>query len=84
VPETEDINYKDIAYIAITIGICVAIKFSGMTLTTILMLNGTLIGFLITYALPIGLHIKCVFFSKSNAETELVNLPPIGVYSNRY
>jgi uncharacterized ion transporter superfamily protein YfcC len=56
-------NAKDIAYIAVVVSVCIAIKFSELSLSTIIALNGTLLGFMFTYVLPIGLHIKCVYFS---------------------
>jgi hypothetical protein len=70
---------------AIAICICVAVKFSGLPLTAILALNGTLLSFVFTYVLPIGLLIKCVYFKEPAAESKLRSLPPLEeVYNKSY
>lgn len=56
-------NYKDWIYIGVVVLICFGVKISGMSLETILALNGTIFGFFFIYLLPISLHVKCVFFS---------------------
>jgi hypothetical protein len=74
-------NVKDWLYIGIVILICFGVKISKISLETILALNGTFFGFFFIYMLPIGLHVKCVFFTRtiiaspSNPAIEMISLP---------
>jgi uncharacterized membrane protein len=84
-------NAKDIAYIATLVVICIVVSLLKVSLTTILALNGTIIGFAFTYVLPISLHARCIFSKKTTmpAQIELVNIPPmnpqpIQIENNRY
>jgi hypothetical protein len=68
---------RDVAYIATIVLVCIGVKFSNVSLTTILTINGTILGFACIYVLPIGLHVKCIFFTQPSPLIELINMQPI-------
>lgn len=61
--ETKEVSFKDIAYILLVVGICLAIDLSGVPLSTILSINGTVFGFLFIYFMPISIYVKCYYFA---------------------
>lgn len=48
------------AYIAASMLLYVGINFFGMTLKTMLAVNGSVFGFLFIYVLPSVVHLKCI------------------------
>ena len=49
-------------YVGITIFVSLIIKLTNLSADIIIELNGSIISFIFVYFIPIGLHIKCVYF----------------------
>lgn len=49
---------------AATIFISLVIRLTEVKASIIIELNGSIVSFFFIYLIPIGLHLKCVYFSK--------------------
>ena len=52
------------------IGICLIIGVFKVSITDIININGSVIGFLFIYFMPALLHVKCMYFSKGKRPFE--------------
>ncbi len=55
-------KWKDRVYASILILLFCVVNTAGISIEVILAANGTALGFLFVYAMPIFIHIKCQYF----------------------
>ena len=56
---------KEILYVGVNIGICLLFKLIGINVDILVELNGSVLGFLFAYLIPVSIHIKCKYFTKA-------------------
>jgi sodium-coupled neutral amino acid transporter 9 len=59
------VNFKEVVYVAATIFISLVIRLTEIKASIIIELNGSIVSFFFLYLIPIGLHLKCVYFSNN-------------------
>ena len=62
-PENNRVTIKDIICVFVIITVCLLIKLTNVSITVIIELNGAIVSFFFIYLIPIGLHIKCIYFT---------------------
>ena len=62
-PESEDVTFKEVLYVGATILISLIIRLTKIRAEILIELNGSIVSFFFIYVIPIGLHLKCVYFS---------------------
>jgi uncharacterized membrane protein SpoIIM required for sporulation len=63
-PKKREQLFDRFTYVYLTVAFLVTI--TGMDVTIILSLNGAIVGFFISYAIPIYIHFKCLFHKYSD------------------
>ena len=56
-------TFKEVVYVAATILISLIIRLTEVRAEVLIELNGSIVSFFFIYVIPIGLHLKCVYFS---------------------
>lgn len=54
----------ELLYIALSIGVCLAITLLKISIRDIIDFNGAVAGCIFVYFIPAALHLKCLYFSK--------------------
>ena len=58
------ISTMELLYIALSIGVCLAITLLKISIRDIIDFNGAVAGCIFVYFIPAALHLKCLYFSK--------------------
>ena len=61
--ESDDISVNETIYVSVTILLGLVIKLTDISVDVIIEINGGIISFFFIYVVPIGLHLKCRYFS---------------------
>lgn len=64
--ETSDVSFKEVIYAGIVILICLIVKLTSISAETLIELNGSVISFIFIVIIPVGIHVKCVYFTPRN------------------
>lgn len=59
-----NISIIELFYIALSIGVCLAITLLKISIRDIIDFNGAVAGCIFVYFIPAALHLKCLYFSK--------------------
>jgi hypothetical protein len=54
-----------VVYVAATIFISLIIRLTKIKAEILIEINGSIVSFFFIYVIPIGLHLKCVYFSSA-------------------
>lgn len=66
----EKILHHEIIYIFVIVSFAVMVYALGINLQTIFVINGTIIGYLYVFVVPIWMHFKCVWVDRSSGTIE--------------
>lgn len=58
------ISTIELLYVALSIGVCLAITLLKISIRDIIDFNGAVAGCIFVYFIPAALHLKCLYFSK--------------------
>ena len=70
--DSPNITIPELIVYVCTYGLAYLIYALGVKVSTIIEINGSVIGFLYVFLIPIAVHIKCVYFTKHDENGELV------------
>lgn len=62
-PDPVDVSFREVVYTGLVILLCLIIKLTSLTVDTLIELNGSVISFIFITVIPVGLHLKCVYFT---------------------
>ena len=72
IEEGDQLTPPETAIYFFTFILCLGIWVSKIKITTLVELNGSVIGFLYIFLIPIAVHIKCVYFTKHDENGTII------------
>jgi hypothetical protein len=76
--ERGKVTYPEIIYFLAYGAICFVVAYFKISISSIIDINGAVIGFFFIYLIPAVLHIKCLYFSKGKRPVPLLLLDSEG------
>ena len=63
IEDTPEMTLKELIIYIGSYVLCLVLYMSNIKLVTVIEINGSIVGFLFVFLIPIGVHWKCRFFS---------------------